>query len=333
MDDDRHPDPLIRAMGGLMAPIVASMGQGLGHHILEEANRQGYEIGHSITQGISDGAAYLEHKWKDNYIGSHRKAAARQAQNRAREERKLLTALNDNDRIAPEITYNLPQSYKIRNTGNLFWWGEGNLKYHDTGGSTTVSNDDWLVRKALDIPQGTGYDKRTGLKVALKNICVRGTIRVFADWLQGKTSYETNCVSYARVYLVLDEQPNGTTADEADIFTNTTDGHYNTSHRKLENSDRFKILAQEEVAIPVTLCFHPADGSGTGVFLQGMAPFMVMLDVNYRARYADGSTAPPITNNVLVVYELDPHYTTGTITGADTYIKVVDSTRVRFTSY
>lgn len=345
MDDDyQYGADIVNHARQIVAPVLTAAGQAV--------SREGAKF---VSSAISNSMRSFYNNRESNefwkaqyhrnrpYISQQRKFLAKLAQRRRREKDDFLAiaaAEADDLEASPGEdlsghVYNIARP--VRNTGNLFWWGEGNLKYHDNNNYTTMNTGvDWLVQKGIDIPQGTGYDKRNGLKVHIKNICVRGNIRVSCGFEQGAQTWANCSPSFARVYIVLDEQPNGTTATVADIFTNTTDNTYNTSHRLLENSERFKILGQHEIKIPVLFFQHPNDTDLDAVYVKGEAPFMVMLNVDLKSRYEDGTTAPPITNNILIVYELDPVYTKGDTTSgpngsAATYIR--GCSRVRFTSY
>lgn len=232
----------------------------------------------------------------------------------------------------PQVYERNPPARVVRNTGNLFWWGEGNLKYHDTtlDGGPSTTGDLWRIIKILDIPQGTGYDKRNGLKVHLKNICVRGTIRYICQRTNSSLAFSSNPKhGFFTVYLILDEQPNGAMPVIDDIFTNTTDGLYNTSHRKLENSERFKVLSHRQYQVEM---LSNAD-STTGTVIYGTSPFMIMMNTDIKSRYADGTTNPPLTNNVFVVIEFDPSYVQTLASGQEKYGAYKAESRVRFTSY
>jgi len=97
----------------------------------------------------------------------------------------------------------------------------------DTTGSVTLLNG---------IAQGDDINNRHGRRVQLKAVHVCGVIKPIDD---------TTVANVSRVMLVFDKQCNGAALTIADVLTSVS----GTSYNKLDNRDRFVVLADYKYAL------------------------------------------------------------------------------------
>lgn len=173
------------------------------------------------------------------------------------------------------------------------------LKWNDTTYSANVGRtvaavmaDNSSSNSLTEIAPGTGPTQRDGIKVLIKHLFIQGHI-AFVPALDGDpgpppSSVADSAVPYCKIWLVLDKQTNGAQMSSDDFLN---DDHANTfgslTFRNLENSSRFKVLAEKTIH-PRTLPGHSGATSGMVV------PFkMKATNINCYQRYigTDGKIA------------------------------------------
>jgi hypothetical protein len=150
-----------------------------------------------------------------------------------------------------------PYNGKQRTVGyyDRFKQSSEELKYYDfVRSSTSIPGETWSMvaeSTVLNMAQGTGPSERIGRKITLKGVFVR--LQVTAE---GREDF------MARMIVVNDKQTNGTAMTPSDLFGAGVLGQPNNpdmfSFYELANKNRFRVLHDEYVRVPVTA---PTDAS------------------------------------------------------------------------
>ncbi len=108
----------------------------------------------------------------------------------------------------------------------------GELKFHDVDLDDSTISAGMTIRNLTVIPTGVGESQRVGRKITIRNIQIKGRVRLDSH------SFAVNSSDTVVFMLVQDTQTNGVQFAPADLLdTNTFD-----SFRKLSEESRFKIL-------------------------------------------------------------------------------------------
>lgn len=170
----------------------------------------------------------------------------------------------------------------------------------DTTGSITLING---------VAQGSDFTNRTGRKSKMVTVQVAGQLGP-----TGGTDNSTGC--HAKVFVVFDTQPNGALPTMTDILTAST----SDSFMNLNNRDRFKVVAQHDVAL------GPFDNTSTTAYSDSAISLVsIYKKIDVETIY-DGTTAGIAdvqTGSLLLV-------TIGNNAAAQGYVARL-AVRVRFT--
>ncbi len=105
--------------------------------------------------------------------------------------------------------------------------------------------DDTTALSLSAIAQGDGESQRDGRRVDLLSVHVKGLVNVIAA--EAATAPQNSGIM--RLILVLDKQTNGAQLNAEDVMTNLTFDV--NSWRNLQNSQRFRILKDIRINMPV----------------------------------------------------------------------------------
>lgn len=151
---------------------------------------------------------------------------------------------------APRKGRYIPYGYKLnRRTGGFVSRPE--LKFYDTNNSISTAGAGrytlWAAQQAISCPpQGVGANQRTGRNYHIKSVMINGVVN--AGYSDDGTAPMMDMT--ATVYIVLDTQCNKVNLAAADTNCDLVAEDSNTKPRlNLENSDRFRILAQKRIFI------------------------------------------------------------------------------------
>lgn len=111
----------------------------------------------------------------------------------------------------------------------------GELKYVDLATATYALNTTGSVTLIPVIPEGTDQTERIGRRVHLKSVQFRGYA----------VSNATTLVTYGRMLVVWDRQPNKALAALTDILLSASSFAYSN----LDNSDRFVTLVNKSIVL------------------------------------------------------------------------------------
>ena len=134
---------------------------------------------------------------------------------------------------------------------------------------------------------GAGAFQRIGRSVHWKSLHVRGALYLN----NGSGSFGSTAGECARIMVVYDRQPNGAAVSIIEILQ-TIDANGNGSsspfdYPNLTNSDRFIVLADQQVNVPYT-----STGSGAGTLAASSAQVLASLPAKDFDRYIDISGLP-----------------------------------------
>jgi len=135
------------------------------------------------------------------------------------------------------------------------------VKTYDKAASNYQSDDNTSPATSLCTPaQGSGFTQRTGTKVKVSSIYVRGyvssTIAVTASGVPTANIPAVQC----RCTIFIDYQSNGTLPAVTDIYTSASP----TSQINLYNRDRFKILMEKTWTFD-PIIYDTTNGAGSVV--------------------------------------------------------------------
>lgn len=180
------------------------------------------------------------------------------------------------------------------------------LKFKDTtkaqtalASAGTIFND-----TLIGMVEGNTDSTRIGNRITAKSVMLRGTAKMAA------TAAATDTSQTVRIIVYLDRQANGATAAVGDILASADYRSFNN----LDNSDRFRTLAEEVIdmhlsgATPSGAAYTYGETSKS-FFLKAK----LNLDIKYKGNA--GSVADLASNNigVLVISETDAIGTVGYI--------------------
>jgi len=113
------------------------------------------------------------------------------------------------------------------------------MKFFDTTKtSTVVDATGTILNSSLNlVPQGDTESERIGRKIVLKNINMRGQVRIDVADTEGTT------IERVRLIVYLDKQCNGAAAGVTDILETASINSFNN----LSNKSRFRILADRTI--------------------------------------------------------------------------------------
>jgi len=126
------------------------------------------------------------------------------------------------------------------------------------------------------IPEGTGPSERVGRKCTIKQIFIKGELKMPAD------STAVNTSDKVRVILVQDKQHNGSASEAAGSLI--LEGDNVNAFRNLEETGRFKVLAER------TITMSKPSGDATSGFGQVRRSFTINLPKTYIPLEYSGST-------------------------------------------
>lgn len=148
------------------------------------------------------------------------------------------------------------------------------LKFIDTTkAATAVATAGTIFNSSLLLMQeGTSDSTRIGNKITVKSVMLRGSVFANAQVDANETS------NVVRIIVYLDRQANGATAAVTDILASANWRSFNN----LDNKDRFRTLAEKEIAIVLP----GATPSGAAfVFGETVQPFFMKAKLNMVVKY------------------------------------------------
>lgn len=192
------------------------------------------------------------------------------------------------------------------------------VTYGDTAAAT---GSQWLGSLSALVTQGTAENQRIGRKYTIRSISLRGEVKMPNNATTLGVSYPQADV--ARIIVVNDKQPNGTTANFAEIFSvgaASSAGGPGTidmrAFRNMDNISRFDILLDRMIYVQ-----NSAYTGGSGSAQTAIKPFSLYRKCFIPVEMKDvtGSVANVTTNNVAVY-----------IIGSAGYCTVNAIARIRF---
>ncbi len=109
--------------------------------------------------------------------------------------------------------------------------------------------EDATLLSVSAVQQGVGENQRDGRKYAINSVFIRGTLELPVQESLGAPPADV----VARVLLVLDKQTNGAQLNAEDVMLTVASAHDIDSFRNLQFVERFQVLADKKVRIPLTL--------------------------------------------------------------------------------
>lgn len=151
---------------------------------------------------------------------------------------------------------------------------------YDNAVSSSVAGSEADPTPALalnSITQGDGESQRDGRKASIKSIFIRGAIR-----RDGQS--DVGAASMVRLILVHDRQTNGAQFNAEDVLDDPTNAGLDCyAQRNLQYSQRFRVLADKMITLPVTAGDAAACASTE-------VPFTIHKTLNMNTTYS-GTTA------------------------------------------
>ncbi len=169
----------------------------------------------------------------------------------------------------------------------------GELKFRDTFvGDTNLTVAGQVFNTVVQIAQGPGESERIGRKVRIRHVSIRGKMRMQS------TATPNSMSNLWRFLVVQDRQSNGA----APGFTQVIQNGPILNFANLENSQRFRILADVTRPISASAAFGDGTTNGSGEITQF---FKLEIPVNIRVEYdsliSTGAIASIRTNNITVL--------------------------------
>lgn len=168
------------------------------------------------------------------------------------------------------------------------------LKFLDTELVTEAFTTGWVPKNPTTpncltaIELGTSESKRSGRKVAIHGIYIKGTIDL--DPAEGATAPYPE--SLARICLVLDTQTNGAEMAATSVMEVPNESIF--SFRKLENTARFKVLWDRTFK----LAAHLVNDGATNAFSRGGDRRVFKINRNFKppltVQYTNTASPPTI---------------------------------------
>lgn len=189
-------------------------------------------------------------------------------------------------------------NYQNRRTGGFAGL---EVKFYDSQVDPTALTADWATsnidptdEQCLNaLTQGTDEDQRIGRKATFKSVMIKGEIRLLNR--DGVATLEGGR-NTVRIILVLDTQTNGAGMLGSAVM-NGAPGNVQpeNAYRNLENSKRFKILADKTI----TLRYQGIGGDGTTIDIQGETKtFSIFKSLNLDTNYSASQDPPDIADIV-----------------------------------
>jgi len=156
------------------------------------------------------------------------------------------------------------------------------IKKFDEGTWQTETIDDYVspsLNNLIQIGQGDTISNRTGNKIFLKYLMVRG-------WIRGSNTAGVR--TPVRLAFILDKQANAGNVAWTDVYQSLANVNTNMAAMpNLGNSSRFKILKDK------TFDIEYSTGGGKSLYY-----FKFKIPVNKIVTYVNANAAVPATNNV-----------------------------------
>lgn len=172
--------------------------------------------------------------------------------------------------------------------------GAGEKKFFDTSVNDAVVAANMTITNLTVIAEGNGESGRIGRKILLKNIHVKGSLKMAAATAGASTSDQVTCM------LVQDTQTNGEQFGVTDLL----DTDEFKSFRNLSNSTRFKVLYKKIFSLKSS---GAAPSGAALIFGEDLRQLNVNKTVNIPIEYdntaSDGTIATVKTNNVYWVVQ------------------------------
>lgn len=168
------------------------------------------------------------------------------------------------------------------------------IDFYLTATQFGVGSTDAVIRSPCQIAAGDNIANRTGNKVFMKYLLIRGDCTIDAD----------DPLSLCRLEVMLDKQPNAGTATWANMYEATGNAVLDVhAQRAFATATRFKTLKSKTFKLGLGTT---ADGAITSAAaMNGNSPgqfhFKWKIPVNKYMTYVDGSAAVPTTNNIVIV--------------------------------
>jgi len=180
------------------------------------------------------------------------------------------------------------------------------LKFKDTTkAQTALASAGTIFNDTLvGMVEGNTDSTRIGNRITARSVMVRGTAKMAA------TAAATDTSQTVRIIVYLDRQANGATAAVGDILASADYRSFNN----LDNSDRFRTLAEETIDIKLS---GATETAGAYTYGECKKSFFLKakLNLDFKFKGNAGSVADLSGNNigVLVISETDNIGTCGYI--------------------
>lgn len=186
----------------------------------------------------------------------------------------------------------------------------GELKVNDIASGVYAGDTAGTVTLLNGIAQGDDFNNRTGRKITMKSIYIRGFVAPADD---------SSGPNLARLIVFYDSQSNGTTPTITQVLTASS----SVSHLNLDNRDRFKILHDSQYVQ------GHIDNTATQSFAQSPGPHPIKVYIRIPKAYQNttynntGATAGVVATGGLWMLTIGYN-----VTSLDSNFIV--STRLRF---
>lgn len=190
------------------------------------------------------------------------------------------------------------------------------IKYFEgQWGDTGVTTSGFWCTNINAVTQGTAENQRIGRKFTVRSISVRGEIKLVNTPNQAVTGLAIPQWDIVRVAVVLDKQPNGTTAAITDIFSigaaSSAGGPGLADMRAFRNMDniaRFDVLMEKFVTVKQTNFPNGGGSAATGVQFYNLYK---RCNIPVEMKDSTGSLANITTNNISVYMIASTGYALG----------------------
>jgi len=179
------------------------------------------------------------------------------------------------------------------------------IKYYEgQWGDLSIPTLGFYATNINAVTQGTAENQRIGRKFTVRSISVRGEIKLVNTANQAVTGLTLPQWDIVRVLVVLDKQPNGTTASMNEICSigaaSSGSGSGQSDFRAFRNMDnisRFDILMEKFVTVKQTNFPNGGGSAATGVTFYNMYK---RCNIPVEMKDVTGSVANITTNNISV---------------------------------
>lgn len=190
-------------------------------------------------------------------------------------------------------------------------------KFYDVGSATTQFSGGApaiICPGVVQVPAGTGPSDRVGEMIFIKSLHLKGYL---VNVPQAGTPQAAHNI--VRLVVVLDKQTNGVQANYSDVF----DQNALQTYRKIENTERFSILADKTITFQATGSNPtPAFWPEQTRFIQYNKSFSTPIPIKFAG--VAGTISELKTNNIFVM-------AIGNNAGSNTVCSFYGRTRIRYT--